>query len=170
MNILKKASLVVSIGLLLGGTVYAQPMQGSNEVTFSGIGQSDRNFDNGTFAFEGSYGYYVTDRVMLSVRQGFGGIGDGRDWTGSTLGAIDYHFLDGAWRPFIGINAGARYGGSSVGDSFAAGAQAGLKYYVQRDAFFFMRADYGYTFDDRSGADAWDRGSFGYAFGFGLNF
>lgn len=171
MNILKKASLVVSTGLFLGGAAYALPTQGSSEVTFSGVGQSDQEFDNGTFAFEGSYGYYYTERVMFSLRQRLGGIGDGEDWNGSTLAAVDYHFTDTEWRPFLGINAGVSYGGDFVGDSFAAGAQAGLKYYIKEDAFFFMRADYTYTFDDAGDADdAWDQGSFGYAFGIGLNF
>lgn len=182
MNNLKKLGLALSSCLLFAPFALGQerttlqdsgalPSQGSQEVTFSGVGQSDKDFDNGGFSFEGSYGVYYTDRVLLSVRQTMSDLGDGDNWSGSTLLAADYHFLNGAWRPFLGLNAGLRYGGDDVGDDFSAGAQAGLKYYIQNDAFLFARADYGYTFDNVDDVeDAWDSGRFGYGFGVGLNF
>lgn len=171
MKKIKNASLVAMIGLLLGSTAYSLPTEGSKEVTFGGVGQSDKNLDNGSFGFQGSYGYYYTDRVLLSARQTLGGIGDGQNWNGSTLVAVDYHFTDYNLRPFIGLNAGVSYGGDYVGDGFSAGAQTGLKYYVKEDAFFFVRAEYSYTFDSISDSDDnWDQGSLGYTFGVGLNF
>ncbi len=149
----------------------ALPSQGTTEITFSGVGASDKSFNNGSVSFEGSYGWYYTDRVVVSLRQSISDLGDGDDWSGSTLAAVDYHFSTGTVRPFVGLNAGFRYGGHNVGDDFAAGAQAGLKYYIKNDAFVFARADYSYTFDKVGGIDdAWDHGRFGYGFGFGLNF
>lgn len=168
---LKKTSLVASLGLLLSSASYALPIEGSSEFTFSGVGQSDENFDNSSFGAEASYGYYVTDRVLVSARQNLSGLGDGDNWTGGTVAAVDYHFLEENIRPFVGLNAGIRYGGDDVGDDFSAGAQAGVKYYIEENAFFFVRADYGYTFDEVDQADdTWEQGTFTYTFGIGLNF
>lgn len=169
------ASLAAStaVGQLLPGPAQPDtlPRQGTREVTFAGSGQSDKDLDNGSVGFEGSWGWYTTDRWLISFRQTLNNLGDSDDWSGATLAAADYHFLDGAWRPFLGINAGVRYGGRTVGDSFAAGAQAGLKYYLEGNAFLFGRADYSYTFDEVEDVeDAWDQGGLGYAFGVGLNF
>lgn len=186
MNIIKKTTLVMSASLILASFVTGQqtraafpgsaqsadlPREGSREITFGGSGESDRKFDNGSLSLEGSYGWYMTDRWLISFRQTVNNVGDSRDWSGSTLVAADYHFLNGPWRPFVGVNAGFRYGGKSVGDSFAAGAQTGLKYFLSGGAFLFGRAGYSYTFDDVGDADdAWDKGRWGYAFGMGLNF
>lgn len=185
MNTVKKVALALSGTLLLTSFATGQerrflpgpaegadlPQQGSHEITFGGVGQSDRRLNNGRLSLEGSWGWYTTDRVLISVRQTINSLGSRSDWNGATAVAADYHFLDGAWRPFLGVNAGFRYGGRSVGDSFSAGAQAGVKYYLQGNAFLFGRADYSYTFDRvRDVDDAWDKGRFGYAFGVGLNF
>lgn len=182
MKILNKATITFSSGLLLASFLGAQerttlqdsgalPSQGSQEITFAGVGQSDKSLSSGSVSLAGSYGVYYTDRVLLSVQQSLSALGSGDDWSGSTLVAADYHFLNGAWRPFVGVNAGLRYGGHEIADNLSAGAQAGLKYYIQNDAFVFARADYGYTFDDADDVeDAWDSGRFGYGFGVGLNF
>jgi hypothetical protein len=147
------------------------PREGVREITFSGTGESDRKFNNGSLSLEGSYGWYFSDRWLVSLRQSINNVGNSRDWSGSSLLAADYHFFDGAWRPFIGANAGFLYGGRNVGDSFAAGLQTGLKYYVSRGTFLFGRAGYSHTFDRVSDLDeAWERGRWGYAFGMGLNF
>ncbi|MCC5833095.1 MAG: hypothetical protein JJU20_00020 [Opitutales bacterium] len=186
MNIIKRTGLILSATLFLASFAFGQqarttfpgaaqsgdmPREGSREVTFAGSGESDRKFDNGSLSLEGSYGWYTTDRWLISLRQTVNNLGNSRNWSGSTIVAADYHFLDGPWRPFIGANTGFRYGGRSVGDSFAAGVQTGMKYYVHGGAFLFGRAEYSYTFDSVSDVeDAWDRGRWGYAFGMGLNF
>ncbi|MCC5807258.1 MAG: hypothetical protein JJU00_13120 [Opitutales bacterium] len=183
MKILKTTALAVSASLLIASFATGQsyfpsaaqdsdlPREGSREITFGGSGESDRNFDNGSLSLEGSYGYYTTDRVLLSARQTINNIGSRRNWSGSTVLAADYHFLQGPFRPFIGPNFGVRYGGKSVGDSFALGVQTGAKYYLKGSSFLFGRAGYSYTFD-RPGDidDAWDKGRWGYAFGVGLLF
>ncbi len=177
MNILKKLTLTFSGCLLLVPFVTAQPApgslpgQGAREVTFSGIGSSDKDFDNGSISLAGSYGIYYTDNVLFSVQQSLSALGSGNDWSGGTIAAVDYHLMNGVWRPFVGVNAGLRYGGHDVGDNFSAGAQGGVKYYVQNDAFIFARADYGYTFESADDVeDEWNQGRFGYGFGVGMNF
>ena len=186
MNIIKQTTLIVSALCLLTSLAVGQqsrgvfpsasrgsdiPMKGSREITFSGSGESDRKFNNGSLSLEGSYGWYVSDNWLVAIQQSINNVGNSRNWSGSTLVAADYHFLDGPWRPFVGANAGFRYGGRSVGDSFAAGLQTGLKYYVRGGAFLFGRAGYSYTFDRvRDIDDAWDTGRWGYALGMGLSF
>jgi hypothetical protein len=185
MNIIKTTTLIAAASLIFASFAMGQlrdrdtprtarsveiPREGSREITFSGSGESDRKFDNGSLSLEGSYGFYFTDRWLLSLRQSINNVGSS-DWTGASLVAADYHFLDSALRPFVGVNAGFRYGGSSVGDSFAVGVQTGLKYYVSGGAFLFGRAGYSYTFDRvKDIDDAWDSGRWGYAFGVGLSF
>ena len=186
MNIIKKTTLIASASLVLASFAAGQqaraafpgpadsgdiPRQGSREITFSGSGESDRKFNSGSLSLEGSYGWYTTDNWLISFRQSVNNLGNSRNWSGSTLVAADYHFLTGPWRPFVGVNGGFRYGGRSVGDSLAAGAQTGLKYYLRGGAFLFGRAGYSYTFDRvKDVDDAWDSGRWGYAFGVGLNF
>jgi hypothetical protein len=186
MNSIKKTAILLTASLILASFATGQasrepfpnaarsidiPREGIREITFSGNGESDRKFNNGSLSFEGSYGWYTTDRWLLSLRQAINNIGNSRNWSGSTLLAADYHFFNGPWRPFVGANAGFRYGGKSVGDDFAVGLQTGVKYYVSGGAFLFGRAEYSHTFDRVSDLDdAWERGRWGYAFGMGLNF
>ena len=148
------------------------PAEGEWEMTLGGSGSSDREFEAGGFGVSGSLGYFLTESWELAVRQSFNyaDIGAGDAWNASTRGAIDYHFDLNRLRPFIGANFGGLYG-KRVNDSWAAGLEAGLKYYVKPKTFIFGMAEYQWLFNDADNIDNnFDEGQLLYTVGIGFNF
>lgn len=153
---------------------FSGPQAGSYEITLGGGGASNQDLDSSSGAVSGSFGYYFSESLELSVRQSLNFINpDGGDsgWGGSTRAALDHHFAtDSRLRPFVGVNAGLIYGDGSD-DTLAAGLEAGLKYYVQPRAFIFALAEYSWSFDDTEDAeDNFDQGGFQWTLGIGLTF
>lgn len=149
------------------------PVMNDWEFTLSGTGTSNNDFDNHNFGLSGSIGKYMTDAVLVGVRQSvnFADIEGGEDQTNfSTRLFVDYVFNLGAWRPFIGLNLGGIYG-DNVNDTFAAGPQAGVKYYADQKTFIYLQAEYQFTFDDADEVgEAADDGQYLYTAGIGINF
>ena len=149
------------------------PRRGDWELTLGGSGSNDKNFDVGSGSIDGSIGYFLTDGLELSVRQGviFADTGDGTDfWNGTTRGAVDYHFNLDRVRPFVGANFGGFYG-DTITDTWAAGLEAGFKFYVKAQTFIFAMGEYQWLFKDSSNADDnFDDGRFLYSLGIGFNF
>lgn len=149
------------------------PQQGDWELTLGGSGSNDKNFDVGSGSIDGSIGYFLTDGLELSLRQGviFADAGDGADfWNGTSRGALDYHFNLDRVRPFIGANFGGFYG-DTITDTWAAGLEAGLKFYVKHQTFIFAMGEYQWLFKDSESADNnFEDGRFLYSMGIGFNF
>ncbi|MEO3434181.1 outer membrane beta-barrel protein [Inquilinus sp. CAU 1745] len=146
--------------------------QGDWEATLSGTGGNNQDFNAGSFGIAGSLGYYVTDAIMLNLRQSlnYSDFNNGTNVNGSTrLGAL-YNFDLGAWKPWVGANIGYIYG-DGVSESFIAGPEVGVRYYVNPKTFIFGQAEYQFLFDDAGDADsAIDDGTFAYNLGVGFNF
>ena len=149
--------LIVLLTAALTAPAFAQrgPDQGDWELTLSGSGSNDRDFDEGEFSITGDLGQYVTPELLLALRQTVSYVSAGDDnFFASTRVAADYHFdLGGALVPFVGGNIGYVYGGR-VRDTVAAGPEGGVKYYMRDDAFLFGRVEYQFFFrsndlDDR---------------------
>lgn len=158
-------------------TVSADPyarLPGDREFSLGGSGGSNKDFDNtfGGVAF--SYGSYLTDTLALILRQSVNysnpNVG-GTEWNGSTKIALDQHVLArGKLRPFVGVNAGRIYG-DSVRDTWAAGLEAGAKYYVQPRTFIAATLEYGWLFQHSRGVeDRFDDGQFNWSLAVGFNF
>lgn len=147
------------------------PEEGDWELTLSGNGNSDQDFDTGQFGAAASVGYYLTEMWEVAVRQGFAFSDLGESsWIGSTRVALDYNFDLDRVRPFVGVNAGGFYG-DGVDETGAAGLEAGLKWYVKEETFLFGMVEYQWLFDSPSRADnAFDDGGFVYGLGIGFNF
>lgn len=124
-----------------------------------------------------SIGYYLTPELELSGRQTLSytdvGGGDGSAWNASTRVALDLHFPLGErseFQPFIGGNIGYLYG-ESIEESWIAGPEAGIKYYVNSSTFVFVLAEYQFFFDKGDDAsDAFSDGQFVYTAGIGFRF
>lgn len=162
-------ALMVVIVTALAVPAFAQganPGQGAWELSLSGTGSNDRDFDEGEFSITGDVGTYVTPEILLALRQSVSYVSEGDDnFLASTRVAADYHFdLGGDLVPFVGGNLGYTYGGR-VRDTFAAGPEGGVKYYLREDAFLFARMEYQFFFRNN---DLDDR--FFYAIGAGFNF
>jgi len=148
------------------------PTAGDWELMIAGSGSNDNDFDNGSGALAFELGYFLTDGLAVSVRQtaGFASLGSDDSWTGSTTGALDYYFDLGRWRPFVGVSLGYLYG-DDVNESFVAGPEVGVRYYVLEDTFINVRGGYEFTFEDADDADeAFDDGRFVYSLAIGFHF
>ena len=147
---------------------------GEREFTLGGGGYSNRDFDESAGSINFSYGWYTTETQLLVLRQSVSYANpnnDGQAWAGSTRLAFDQHFAArGPLRPFVGVNVGGVYG-DSVRDTFAAGLEAGAKYYVQPRTFIYAMVEYSWFFRRaRSVDDRFDDGQFNWGLGVGFNF
>lgn len=182
MNVFVKASLPALAGasFLLASSAMAQgtgaigPTTGDREFSISGTGSSNKDFDNGSFGVSGDYGWYLSDQTLVGIRQSVNFADTAGDsdnmWNGSTRGFADYHFGQGAARPFVGASLGGIYG-DAVKDTGIAGLETGLKYYMLPSTFVQGRAEYQFLFDDSNSAqDNYDNGVWAYTIGMGINF
>lgn len=173
-----KLALATALIALMPAAAWAQstfigPQAGSSEFTLSGNGTSDKDFDNNNLGASASYGWYLSENLLIAARQSLNWVdlsNGGDAWNGSTRVAIDYHFDLGRLRPFVGVNAGFVYG-DNVNDSAVAGPEAGIKFYLNPTTFLLAQVEYQYYFDDGSGVtDNFSEGSFVHTIGIGLNF
>lgn len=166
-GLLAAALLTVSVPAMAG------PEAGDRSFMIAGTGGSDQDFDNNTFGLSGELGWFLTDHALLGVRQSaaFVAIDGGSDsWAGSTRGFVDYHFGSGAVLPYIGANLGGVYGDNTK-DTFAAGLELGLKWYVKAKTFIDLHVEYQFLFDKASDIDSgFDDGAVFYTLGVGFNF
>jgi hypothetical protein len=168
---LRKSMFVAALALLPALAV-AQPRQADWEMTLSGVGSSDRNMNSGSFGLNVGVGTYVTDQILVSLRSNLTymnphpNVGGGTFWAQHTRIAGDYHFDFDVWQPFVGASLGYQ-SGDLVRDSFTAGGQGGVKYYVNNRTFIFGMAEY--LFSLRGGGESWRRGAWLYSTGIGFN-
>ncbi|MFP4561021.1 MAG: hypothetical protein ACLFRB_10245 [Thiohalorhabdus sp.] len=148
------------------------PVEGDQEVTLSGTGTSDTEFDNNRMGLSGSWGMYFQDRLKFSIRQQLNVVdlpGDNA-WSGSTRAGADYHFDIGRWWPYVGGHFGFIYG-DGVEETMIAGPDAGVKYYVHENTFAFFETEYQVLFNSADEAEALiDDGAWVHTVGVGLNF
>jgi hypothetical protein len=169
--------------LALPGAVAAQdddddtdrfgPESNNWELTLTGSGVNDRDFDNGGFGGSFSVGYFFNENFELALRQSVNYVDteavNGSDTIASTRVAADIHFDLGRLQPFIGANFGGVYG-DAVEETFAAAPELGAKLYVKPEAFLMLLGEYQFFFEDVDDADdRFDNGQFVYTVGVGFN-
>ena len=116
MNVFVNSSLPVLVGasLLFASSAMAQeigPQTGDREFSLSGTGSSSKDFDNGSFGISGDYGWYLSDRTLMGIRQS---VNFADDFDGSRGRYVDELVsLPGA-RPEDGAPS-RRYSGTSRG-------------------------------------------------------
>lgn len=167
------SSILVAAMVPVGALALNLPQQGTQEVTLSGGGSSDKDFDSTVFSLNGSWGQYFDPNSMWGVRQTVGirdNEGESTRFDGATRFFYDYHFGSGATRPFVGISLGGIYG-EGVDDTFSGGPEVGLKHYLKEDVFVTAMVEYQFLFDSGSDArDNYDDGALFYNIGLGYNF
>lgn len=158
------AMILSALAVMLVPTVsQAQFKDGDWELTLSGAGSNDQDFRTGSASINGSVGYFLSKELELSVRQGVVWGDGGSAWTGDSRFAVDYHIaLNDRWVPFIGANIGYQYG-DSIDDSWIAGPEAGVKFFLNSTTFVQVLASY--EFDLNNGIDD---GAFFYGLGIGV--
>lgn len=156
------------------GTIDPTRRAGEHEFTIGGSGAANKDFDNTFGGVNFSYGMYINPTLMWSLRQSINysnpDVG-GTQWNGATRLAFDQHLTArGPFRPFVGANFGGVYG-DRVRDTWAAGLEAGGKFYVQQNTFIYAMVEYGWFFRRARGVDdSFSDGQFNWGIGIGYNF
>jgi hypothetical protein len=157
--------LVLPVGTLAQGF-----RQGDKEILLNGAGVSDKDFDNTTFSITGSLGYFATNNISAAFRQSlaFSNIENGgSSWNATSLGALDYNLDLGRWWPFVGGNIGYVYG-HHVNDTWEAGIEGGLKFFVNPTTFILGMMQYQWFFDSDSNNNGFSDGQWVYVVGLGF--
>jgi outer membrane protein W len=159
---------------MLGG-----PTANPWELTLSGSASHGPDLDGVNAAANVSVGYYFGNFELVGRQSlqysdvGFTASGQGSTLNASTAVALDWHFPlgdHGEWVPYIGANLGFIYG-DGVHDTWEAGPEAGVKYYVNSNTFVFVNVQYEFFFDKDSDASAaFSDGQFVYGLGIGFRF
>jgi hypothetical protein len=164
-------SLAALALMIVPAAAQAQFSQGDWVLTLGGSGSSDNDFIDNDFEFDGSLSYFVSDQIGVGVRQGvsFNDVeGSDDDWNASTVVFADFHFNLGRWQPFIGAEIGYLYG-DNVDDTWIAGPEGGVKYFVNSTTFIYGMVEYQFFFEDTDELDSsFDDGQFVYSLGLGV--
>jgi hypothetical protein len=179
---LRKLFVLPALGLLLSPAMAQAVVEhdygfnpGNWELTASAQAQNDRDFHDLTGAANVALGYFVSDNLELAIRQTVnysdvgvvGGGGSGTFWSFATDVAADWHFDLGQWQPFIGANIGFIYG--DVNNTWEAGPEGGVKYFLNTSTFIFVMAQYEFFFNEGDvGTDAFSNGLWRYSLGLGV--
>src|SRR4051812_36161041 len=156
---MKKTKLILAVTPLLIASAFTAQAQyrttnpkydgfgaemGEWEVTLGGSGSTNNDFDNSLGGVNVSVGYFVSDMLEVVGRQSVNysnGTNSDSEFDGSTFVALDYHIGTSNLRPFVGVNFGALYG-DNTSDTWAAGIEGGLKFYVKPKTFVFALVNY----------------------------
>jgi outer membrane protein W len=158
---------------MLGG-----PTANPWELTLSGSASHGPDLNGFNAAANVTVGYYFGNLELVgrqSLQYTDVGItgSKGSALNASTAVALDLHFPlgdHGEWVPYVGANLGFIYG-DNVQDTWEAGPEAGLKYYVNSNTFVFVNVEYEFFFDKNSNASqAFSDGQFVYGLGIGFRF
>jgi hypothetical protein len=168
---LRKLMVVAALALLPAAAAQAQFQAGDWSLSLSGNGSNGPDFNGTTFGVAGDIGYFLSKELEVSLRQSVAyndiGVEGGNLAFGTTIG-LDYHFDMGRWQPYIGGNIGYRYG--DVHNTFVAGPEGGVKYFVNSTTFVQLNVNYQFFFDNNtdSAGDAFSDGQFLYSLGIGF--
>lgn len=168
----RKIFVVALLGFLLAPcAAMAQFQMGDKELTLSGSGSSDNEFDTNIFSVEAGLGYFASDHLEVLLRQGifFADVQDADNvWNGSTRLGLDYHFGSQMWQPFLGASIGYLYG-DSVQETFLAGPEVGVKAFANTTTFIQASIEYQFLFEDADEVDEqFDDGRYVYNLGIGF--
>jgi hypothetical protein len=161
---LRKVYLIPALALfLLPAIARAQFEAGNWELTLAGNGSNDQDFRTYDFSVQGSLGYFMTKELEVGVRQSLTQADGGSAWAGATRAAVDWHFdMDRLW-PFVGASIGYTYGDTD--DTWVAGLEGGVKYFLNSTTFVGVTA--GYDFNLEEGLS---EGGFNYGLALGVKF
>ena len=170
---LRKIVLLAALGLFLIPATVAQAQfeEGDWELTLVGNGVANEDVDAGTLDVGASLGYFLTDGLEVAVRQtlSYDDDNNGTDLAGSTAAVLDFHFDLDRFTPFVGVGLGYIYGDTVAKDTFFAGPEAGLKYFVNSTTFLYGLIQYQFFFEDEDEVgDVLDDGAFVYSIGIGV--
>ncbi|MFT3867516.1 MAG: hypothetical protein QM715_03350 [Nibricoccus sp.] len=155
-------------------TGYYGPHGGESDFMVGASGTANRRMDDTLAGLNFSLGHYFTNMQALVLRQTVNyshPAGGDRAWSGSSRLAFDQYLSPHSrWRPFIGVNFGGVYG-DDVTETWAAGLEAGMKFYVRPRVFIEVMAEYAWYFRHSNNIDdRFDTGHWNWSLGTGFTF
>lgn len=147
--------------------------RGDWDLRLEGSGSNDNNWKSGEGSITANIGLLMNECTEIAWRQSISmsdspGV-EGRN-DGASAIALDFHFGSSGLYPFIGGSFGRIYGDSSD-DLWTLAPEAGIKWFVQPDAYLMGMVEYGFAFEHSSDIDdGWKDATFAYTVGFGLRF
>jgi hypothetical protein len=165
--------LALAALLLTPALVWAQNLAndaGPFEITVSGAGENDREFENGGFSLAGGVGFFIIPELEIAVRDGVDYTStknSGSSWDNTVKGAIDFNLPLDHFEPYIGGNVGY-FGSDQFRSSPEAAPEVGLKILFTKNVFVFVQAEYDFYW--HSAGVNLDNGTFEYALGLGFRF
>jgi outer membrane protein W len=166
------ALALIGASLLAAAPAMAIDQAEKWELQLLGAGSNDVDFTAGGFSLNAQLAYYFNDQVAVTARQTASYTDTGSDdvWSAGTRLGAQYHFNyepEQEWVPYVGVNAGYLYG--DIADTWIAGPEAGIRYFVNDTTFIGLSVAYEFLFDDADDADSsFDDGQFIYGLGIGF--
>ena len=151
--------VVLAVVALLPAFAMAQPSEGDWELTLTGNGGSNHDFDTTQLGASASLGYFIMKPLEVGIRQSMSyATSDSLDEDllgGSTRLFVDWHFDLDAFQPFVGASLGYAYGDFIDEESCFAGLEAGLKYFLHKDTFIYGLVEYQWLLDEGCEEGEW---------------
>lgn len=166
------ALALIGASLLASSPALAIDQEEKWELQLLGAGSNDVDFTAGGFQLNAQLAYFYTNEWAIIARQtaSYTDTGDDNQWSAGTRLGAQYHFNydpEQRWVPYIGANIGYLYG--DINDTWIAGPEAGLRYFVNDTTFVGLSVAYEFLFDNASDADSsFDDGQFVYGVGIGF--
>jgi hypothetical protein len=164
-----QATALIAASLLAAAPALAIDQAENWELQLLGAGSSDNDFESGGFTLNATVGYFYNDQFQVALRQTASYTDTGSDnlWAASTRIGAYYHFnyeTEQMWVPYVGVNLGYIYG--DVNDTWIAGPEVGIRYFVNPTTFVGLSVAYDFLFD--SADEGFDDGQFVYGVGIGF--
>ncbi|GIW77325.1 MAG: hypothetical protein KatS3mg104_2388 [Phycisphaerae bacterium] len=166
------ALALLGASVLAASPTFAIEQEKKWELQLLGSGSNDVDFTAGGFNLTAQLAYYFTNEFAVVARQTATYTDTGSDnlWSAGTRLGAQYHFNydpEQRWVPYVGANIGYLYG--DINDTWIAGPEAGLKYFVNDTTFIGLSVSYEWLFDSTGDADSnFDDGQFVYGLGIGF--
>jgi hypothetical protein len=140
---------------------------GNWDLQVGGNGIANHEVNAATFGLSGQLGYFLTKNLEVGLHQTFNYAEAPHTesaLSGTTSIVADWNFDFGNFVPFAGGNIGYSYGNhaTSTRDTWAAGPEGGLKYFLNSSTYLYGSVAYEFLFNTNHA------GSSGFVYSVGL--
>jgi hypothetical protein len=167
---LRKVLFAVALGtLLMPALAFAQFNQGDWSLRLSGAGSSDNDFESTALSGAAEIDYFLGDNFSVGLDQSVTFV-DASDTSlsGATRAGADFYIDLDRWQPYIGAFVGYIYG-DDVEETWIAGPEGGVAYFVNATTFIFVEVEYQFLFENTDDfSDNVDDGIWAYGMGIGF--
>jgi len=160
----RKLIVTAALALLLAPAISkAGFKQADWDLTLAGAGANDKDFESYSASLSAGIGYFLADQFEVGLRPSAIISDGGSDHVWILPVFADFHFGDGNVVPFVGANLGYQFGGGTAEDSWSAGPEGGIKWFLNPTTYVFGIIQYQFSLNE-----GFDSGGFVYGLGLGV--